>query len=141
MDSSIWRRAFDGSEAGWLGGGVDFWAKRIPAQIAAVADKLDRPRTILAEVEIMEVNKANSTPVPLVNTAVDTKLHVAPELTQAVKAVNGAKLFGQDSELSFLMDRESKRFVVRLVDKNTRKVIRQIPAETILRQAQGLQNS
>ena len=88
----------------------------------------------------MEVNKANSTPVPLVNSVVETRLNVAPELTQAVKAVNGAKLFGQDSELSFLMDRESKRFVVRLVDKNTGKVIRQIPAETILRQSEGLQN-
>ena len=94
----------------------------------------------MAEVDIMEVNKANSTPVPLVNSVAETRLHVAPELTQAVKAVNGAKLFGQDSELSFLMDRESKRFVVRLIDKNTRKVIRQIPAETILRQAEGLQN-
>ena len=94
----------------------------------------------MAEVDIMEVNKANSTPVPLVNSVVETRLNVAPELTQAVKAVNGAKLFGQDSELSFLMDRESKRFVVRLIDKNTRKVIRQIPAETILRQAEGLQN-
>ena len=89
----------------------------------------------------MEVNKANSTPVPLVNSMADTKPHVAPELTRAIKAVNGAKLFGQDSELSFLMDRESKRFVVRLIDKNTGKVIRQIPAETILRQAQGLQNA
>ena len=88
----------------------------------------------------MEVNKANSTPVPLVNSVVETRLNVAPELTQAVKAVNGGKLFGQDSELSFLMDRESKRFVVRLVDKNTGKVIRQIPAETILRQSEGLQN-
>ena len=94
----------------------------------------------MAEVDIMEVNKANSTPVPLVNSVVETRLNVAPELTQAVKAVNGAKLFGQDSELSFLMDRESKRFVVRLVDKNTGKVIRQIPAETILRQSEGLQN-
>lgn len=94
----------------------------------------------MAEVDIMEVNKANSTPVPLVNSVVETRLNVAPELTQAVKAVNGAKLFGQDSELSFLMDRESKRFVVRLIDKNTRKVIRQIPAETILRQAEGLLN-
>jgi len=89
----------------------------------------------------MEVNKANSTPVPLVNAAVDTRPHVAPELTQAVKAVNGAKLFGQDSELSFLMDRESKRFVVRLVDKSTGKVIRQIPAATILSQAAGLQKA
>jgi uncharacterized FlaG/YvyC family protein len=106
-----------------------------------MADKRDRPETILAKADIMEVNKANSTPVPLVNSVADAKLHVAPELTQAVKAVNGAKLFGQDAELSFLMDRESKRFVVRLVDKNTRRVIRQIPAESILRQAEGLQSA
>jgi uncharacterized FlaG/YvyC family protein len=95
----------------------------------------------LAEVDIMEVNKANSTPVSLVNTAVETRPQVAPELTQAVKAVNGAKLFGQDSELSFLMDRESKRFVVRLVDKNTGKVIRQIPAASILSQAADLRKT
>ena len=86
----------------------------------------------------MEVNKVNSTPVPLINSAVETKVHVAPELTHAVAAVNGAKLFGQDAELSFLMDRESKRFVVRLVDKTTRKVIRQIPSEEVLRQAEAL---
>ena len=86
----------------------------------------------------MEVNKVNSTPVPPVNSVAEAKLHVAPELTQAVKVVNGAKLFGQDTELSFLMDRESKRFVVRLVDKNSRKVIRQMPAEEVLRQAENV---
>ena len=95
----------------------------------------------MAEVDVMEVNKVNSTPTPAVNPVTEASLRVAPELTQAVKAVNGAKLFGQDTELSFLMDRESKRFVVRLVDKTTRKVIRQIPAEAILRQAEGLQSA
>ncbi len=45
---------------------------------------------------------------------------------------------GVDAELSFLMDRETRRFVVRLVDKDTRKVIRQIPAESVLRQAKDL---
>lgn len=85
----------------------------------------------------MEVNKVNTTTVPP-NSVVDTKLPIKPELTQAVKAVNSAKLFGQDTELSFLMDRESKHFVVRLVEKDTRKVIRQIPAEQVLRWADAL---
>lgn len=89
----------------------------------------------------MEVNKVNSTPVPPINSVAETKLHVAPELTQAVKAVNGAKLFGQDTELSFLMDRETRRFVVRLVDKDTRKVIRQMPTEEVLRQADILKRA
>src|ERR1035441_149204 len=52
MDSSIWRRAFDGSEAGWPSGAAGFCAKRIPVQIAIVADERDRPRITLAEVDI-----------------------------------------------------------------------------------------
>ena len=98
----------------------------------------DRPENILAEVDIMDVNKVNGSAPQPINTVAEAKLHFAPELVTAVKAVNGAGLFGQDSELSFIMDRETKRLVVRLVDKDTRKVIRQIPAETILRQAEGL---
>jgi len=90
---------------------------------------------------MMEVNTVNSTPVLTATSVTETKVHVAPELIQAVKAVNGAKLFGHDAELSFTMDRESKRFVVRLVDKETRKVIRQIPAEDVLRQADNLGRS
>lgn len=86
----------------------------------------------------MEVNTVNSTPVPPVSPVADAKLHISPELTQAVKAVNGAKLFGQDTELSFLMDRETRRFVIRLVDKDSRKVIRQMPAEEVLRRAESL---
>ena len=86
----------------------------------------------------MEVNRVNSSSFALAGPVPETKLHVEPELTQAVKAVNGAKLFGQDSELSFIMDRETKRLLVRLVNKDTRKVIRQIPAEEVLRQAKQL---
>ena len=86
----------------------------------------------------MGVNKVNGTSVLTANPVAEAKLRIAPEVTQAVKAVNGAKLFGQDSELSFMMDRESKRLVIRLVDKTSRKVIRQIPSEEVLRQAAGL---
>src|ERR1017187_9084132 len=102
MDSSIWRRAFDGSEAGWPSGAAGFCAKRIPVQIAIVADERERPRITMAEGGIMEVNKANSTPVPLVNSVAEARLPVARELPQPVKAVNGAKIFRQDSALSFL---------------------------------------
>jgi uncharacterized FlaG/YvyC family protein len=113
-------------------------AKIIPPQIAAMADKRDRPRNILAEVVIMEVNNVNSTAVLLASPVAETKLLAAPELPQAVKAVNAAKLFGQDAELSFVMDREAKRLVVRLVNRDTRKVIRQVPAEEVLRTAEEL---
>lgn len=103
-----------------------------------MADKADSPGSILDKVNFVEVNKVNATSFPPVNSVAEAKLQVAPEMIQAVKAVNGAKLFGLDSELSFAVDRETKRLVIRLVDKTTLKLIRQIPSEEVLRQAQSL---
>jgi flagellar protein FlaG len=57
-------------------------------------------------------------------------------LIQAVKAVNGSELFGQDNELTFVMDRNTRRAVVRIVNRKTREVIQQIPAEYVLRMAE-----
>jgi len=60
------------------------------------------------------------------------------ELIQAVKALNAAELFGQNQELTFALDRETRRPVVRIVDRETKEVIRQIPPELVLRLAQDL---
>lgn len=57
-------------------------------------------------------------------------------LIQAVRAVNSAELFGQDKELTFVMDRQTRKAVVRIVNRDTREVIRQIPAEYVLRMAE-----
>ncbi|MCS6953069.1 MAG: flagellar protein FlaG [Bryobacterales bacterium] len=54
------------------------------------------------------------------------------ELIQAVKALNAAELFGQDRELTFAVDRETQRTVIRVVDRKTRDVIQQIPPEHVL---------
>jgi flagellar protein FlaG len=66
------------------------------------------------------------------------KLPQQRELIQAVKAVNVAELFGQNSELTFVLDHETHRPLVRLVDRNTNEVIRQIPPEYVLRIAAEL---
>jgi uncharacterized FlaG/YvyC family protein len=58
------------------------------------------------------------------------------QLIQAVKAVNGAELFGQDSELTFVFDRQAHKMLVRVLNKRTREVVMQIPAEDVLRMAQ-----
>ena len=58
-----------------------------------------------------------------------------PEIIEAVKAVNEAALFGQQYELTFAMDRRSSRPLLRLVDRNTHEVVRQIPPEYVLRLA------
>lgn len=58
------------------------------------------------------------------------------QMIQAVKALNGTELFGQDSELTFVFDRHTRRALVRVVDRRTREVKMQIPPERVLRMAQ-----
>ncbi len=129
-------------DAGRKAGGPELvCAKRIPEEVAVMTDKPKRPGTILAEVKVMEINNVNSTAVLLASPVAESKQPPAPELMQAVKAINGAKLFGQDSELSFVMDREAKRMVIRLVNKETRAVIRQMPPEEVLRRAEDLKGA
>ena len=59
-------------------------------------------------------------------------------LIQAVRAVNAAELFGQENELTFILDRETRRTVVRIVNRDTREVVRQIPEERVLRMAEEI---
>ena len=58
------------------------------------------------------------------------------QLIQAVKALNGTELFGQDSELTFVFDRQTRKALVRVVKKDTREVLLQIPPESVLRMAE-----
>jgi FlaG protein len=60
------------------------------------------------------------------------------EVVEAVHAVNAAELFGQDSELTFSLDRATRRAIIRIVNRKTNEVIRQIPAEYVLRLAQAI---
>lgn len=60
------------------------------------------------------------------------------ELISAVRALNGAEVFGQNQELTFSLDRDSRRTVLRIVDKKTGEVIAQLPPEHVLRLAKHL---
>ena len=55
------------------------------------------------------------------------------DVIQAVKALNATEMFGQDNELVFQMDRQTRRMVVQIVNRNTREVVSQIPPEYVLR--------
>jgi len=59
------------------------------------------------------------------------------KLIQAVQAVNQGQVFGEDSEVRFVFDRYTKKPVLRVVDKNTDEVIRQVPPEYVLRLAEN----
>lgn len=54
------------------------------------------------------------------------------ELVQAVRAVNASELFGDRSELTFVIDRRTKMALVRVVDKESGEVVRQFPPEYLL---------
>lgn len=57
------------------------------------------------------------------------------QLIRAVEKLNEARVFGQNSELTFSVDRETRRPVMKIVDRETQEVIQQIPPEYVLRLA------
>ncbi len=57
-------------------------------------------------------------------------------LLQAVKTVNAFQLFGQENELTFVIDRAAHIAVVRIVNKKTGDVVQQIPTEQVLKLAE-----
>ena len=90
----------------------------------------------------MDVNAMNGLAQPLAGAA-----PVAPvqqpaeqrEVIQAVKALNASEMFGQQNELVFHMDRQARRMVIQVVNRQTREVVTQVPPEYILRMAEDLQ--
>ncbi|MFN7647456.1 MAG: flagellar protein FlaG [Acidobacteriota bacterium] len=59
-------------------------------------------------------------------------------LVSAVKAINDSAVFGENYELTFVFDRPNQRTLIRIIDRETKEVIRQLPAEYALRVASQL---
>jgi flagellar protein FlaG len=62
------------------------------------------------------------------------------QVLQAAKTVNDSGVLGKN-ELVFIVDRQTHRPVLRLVDRDTHQVVSQIPPEYVLRLAQDLGSS
>ena len=60
----------------------------------------------------------------------------ARHLIQAVRKLNETEFAGFDRELVFSFDRETRRPLVKVVNRETREVVTQIPPEYILRLAE-----
>jgi uncharacterized FlaG/YvyC family protein len=91
----------------------------------------------------MEITGASAAAATLA--AIPTPERVPPEqaaanrgLIQAVNAVNEAGTFGDNNEITFQIDRNSHLPVVQIIDRATKEVVDQIPAEYILELAQSL---
>ena len=61
----------------------------------------------------------------------------AEQVTQAIKSINKA-MEGYSQSLEFSIDEHSKRTIVKVVDQNTKVVIRQIPTLEVLEIAKAL---
>ena len=60
------------------------------------------------------------------------------DLIRSIKSVNASELFGEGSELTFALDRDTKRPVVRVVNPQTGEILWQGPPEYMLKLAQTL---
>jgi uncharacterized FlaG/YvyC family protein len=60
------------------------------------------------------------------------------DVVQAVKALNASEMFGDENELTFRMDQQSRRMLIQIVNRNTKEVISQIPAEYVLALSEDL---
>jgi flagellar protein FlaG len=81
-------------------------------------------------------------PAPAIADSIEPvqSIGVQRELITAVTKVNGSELLCQDEELTFQMDREAGVPVIRLVNRNTKEVVRQIPPEYVLSVAKALED-
>jgi uncharacterized FlaG/YvyC family protein len=60
------------------------------------------------------------------------------ELIQAVQKINECGHFGDKKKLVVIMDRATRKPVIRIVDIETEEVVSQIPSETVLQIAEAL---
>jgi flagellar protein FlaG len=74
---------------------------------------------------------APAAPAPAAVPAAAPRAYPPAALNAAVEAANRA-MGGLANNLEFIIDEESKRTVVRVVNKETRQVIRQFPSDEML---------
>ena len=60
------------------------------------------------------------------------------EVIQAVRTVNASDKLGDKNELTFSLDRHSRRPIVKIVNRDTKEVVEQIPSEQVLLLAETL---
>jgi len=91
----------------------------------------------------MEITGASGLPaIPGGTPGVAVPEHAAEirDIVQAVKALNAARTFGDQNEITFALDRTTKQAVIRIVDRQTQELVSQIPPDYVLRLAEDLKS-
>lgn len=61
------------------------------------------------------------------------------QVLAALKALNQAQLIGEHNEFTFVLDRATRRLTIQIVNRTTKEVVEQIPAEYVLQVAEALE--
>ncbi len=91
--------------------------------------------------DISQSNRAGNMQVAAVPAIPADRAAENRDIVQAVKAVNGAELFGEDDQLMFQRDPATQRMVIQMVNRKTKEVVLQIPPEYVLSLAKDLKVS
>ncbi len=86
----------------------------------------------------MQIGPLNTTiaapPVDPTATAKDSP-ELQRQVVSAVRALNKSEMFGQDRELRFTRDPDTRKMVIKVVQQGTGEVVDQIPPEQVLHAA------
>ncbi len=88
--------------------------------------------------EIQQVQRLLQVPDAIDAVSVEKRTPEQKGLIEAVAKINKSGLLGQEKELTFQMDRDTGRPVIRVVNRQTREVVQQIPPEYVLNVAKAL---
>jgi uncharacterized FlaG/YvyC family protein len=91
--------------------------------------------------DISSVDRQRAIPASTPPQALPEQATERQQLIQAVKKVNQSEMLGENNELTFAMDRNSRKPVVRVVNRQTNEVVFQIPSEYVLQMAADLKQS
>ncbi|MFN7994714.1 MAG: flagellar protein FlaG [Bryobacteraceae bacterium] len=88
--------------------------------------------------DIAAVNRSEPVTPAVMEPQQPTWLVENRHLVKTVKQINASELFGGDRELTFGRDQDTHRPVIRVVNRQTRQVMMQLPPDYVLELARSL---
>jgi uncharacterized FlaG/YvyC family protein len=83
--------------------------------------------------------KPSASPQTTVASIPVPEAHERRELIAATKSINASGLLGQN-QVVFMVDRQTRRPIIRVEDRDTHEVVLQLPPEYVLRLADSLRS-
>jgi uncharacterized FlaG/YvyC family protein len=88
----------------------------------------------------MNVSNSNpiASPADLYGNTSPADVAERQKVVQAVSTLSESNMFGENRELTYAIDRTTQRMVIRVIDRDTRETVAQLPPEYVLRLSASL---